>query len=693
MEESRRLPSRRNEDEANHCCRREQGYHFLKGLVFILCFAPVLSDGSLLRVRKTHEINDSSIQVLRDTNAIDSTIFSESRANDFQMRLPQKEIKRKTQHCDEGCQSEESNDWVQNIPMPLTYIIICVLVLFSAFFSGLTLALMGLDTTGLEIVMSGDDPAASRAAAKIYPVRKNGNLLLCTLLVGNVAVNTLLGILMADITGGAVGFVSSTVLIVIFGEIIPQAVFSRYALKVGEKVVPIVKVVTCLLYIISKPLAFCLDTLLGRELGTTYSKAELKKLLEIHVQEGRFNKETGDVMTGALKYQDVTVKEVMTSLENTFVINVDEKLNFDTITNIFKTGFSRIPVWEASVSNIIGLIFVKDLIFVDPDDEIPIKDFVKVFGRGAHVVWPDDSLGEVLRILKKGSSHMALVRDVNNDDETQDPYYELKGIITLEDIIEVILGEEIVDETDAWVDGNHLKRVDRSAHFDWARLGLLDAKIVRQSLSEDEVRAVAAHLRVNYSSAVSSLTDRQLNWMIASTDIAELPEAQKEIGELLPSNLLYKKNNPCSVTTLILSGKVSILAGKDNFRADISSWSILAAGAFTQESYIPDFSAYVSGGPCRCLQISRECFLKALELADENDLDQSSVSFDNDMSKDNTQHTKPFRILKDDPAHSNTTTNHSIELSQGENLMRGKDRGKLMESFLKTKSIMDSSKQ
>ena len=86
----------------------------------------------------------------------------------------------------------------------------------------------------------------------------------------------------------------------------------------------------------------------------------------------------------------------MTSLENTYVINVDEKLNFDTITNIFKTGFSRIPVWEASVSNIIGLLFVKDLIFVDPDDETPIKDFVKVFGRGAHVVWPDDSLGEVL---------------------------------------------------------------------------------------------------------------------------------------------------------------------------------------------------------------------------------------------------------------------------------------------------------
>ena len=82
--------------------------------------------------------------------------------------------------------------------------------------------MMGLDTTGLEIVMSGDDPVLSRAASKILPIRQNGNLLLCTLLLGNVAVNTLLGILMADITGGTVGFLTSTGLIVIFGEILPQ---------------------------------------------------------------------------------------------------------------------------------------------------------------------------------------------------------------------------------------------------------------------------------------------------------------------------------------------------------------------------------------------------------------------------------------------------------------------------------------
>jgi len=147
------------------------------------------------------------------------------------------------------------DSWVSAVHPAILYTIIIVLVLFSAFFSGLTLALMGLDTTGLEIVMSGDDAALARAATRIYPVRKNGNLLLCTLLLGNVAVNTLLGILMADLTSGTVGFITSTAMIVIFGEIIPQATFSRYALQVGEKAIPLMNVIICLFYIIAKPLA------------------------------------------------------------------------------------------------------------------------------------------------------------------------------------------------------------------------------------------------------------------------------------------------------------------------------------------------------------------------------------------------------------------------------------------------------
>ena len=232
-----------------------------------------------------------------------------------------------------------------------------------------------------------------------------------------------------------------------------------------------------------------------------------------------------------------------------------------------------------------------------------------------HVVWPDDKLGDVLRDLKKGHSHMALVRDVNNEDEAQDPFYEIKGIITLEDIIEVILGEEIVDETDAWVDAEHSIKVNRTTDFDWARLRLLDAKIVDQNLSDDEVRAIVAHLRTNHYEAVSQISDKQLNRMVAATAVTEIPIATKEAGDILPSssNLLYEKNVRNNKCTLILGGKINIIAGADNFQSVVSSWSVLASKALTDDNYAPDFSAYVSGGPCRCLCLKREIFSAAVD--------------------------------------------------------------------------------
>ena len=124
----------------------------------------------------------------------------------------------------ELCPSD--NEWIAALPFAIQIILIVILLSLSALFSGLTLGLMSLDKTGLEIVMSGDDPKNAEYAKKIYPVRENGNLLLCTLLLGNVAVNALLSILLAEYAGGTLGFVTSTFLIVIFGEIVPQALVS-----------------------------------------------------------------------------------------------------------------------------------------------------------------------------------------------------------------------------------------------------------------------------------------------------------------------------------------------------------------------------------------------------------------------------------------------------------------------------------
>jgi hypothetical protein len=261
---------------------------------------------------------------------------------------------------------------------------------------------------------------------------------------------------------------------------------------------------------------------------------------------------------------------------------------------------------------VIGLLFVKDLIFIDPEDDTRVADFVDIFGRGVHVVWPDDKLGDVLRELKRGRSHMAVVRDVNNEDD-RDPFYEIKGIITLEDIIEEIIGDEIVDETDAFVDGTHKEKVDRGETFKWARLRLLDSKIVDETLSFDETRAVTAHLLKNYPDVVALLTENQLQRLIAENHVQLLPTATHELGQPLPSDLLYEKGLPTDMCTLLLAGKVTVLAGIENFRSDVSSWCLLAPGALSNNSYSPDFTAYVSSGPVRCLRISRLRFDAAVD--------------------------------------------------------------------------------
>ena len=171
---------------------------------------------------------------------------------------------------------------------------------------------------------------------------------------------------------------------------------------------PTVKVIRFLLYILSYPLAKALDWALGRELATTYSNAEMIELLNVHVKENIIDQEEANAMAGALTYKNIQVKDAMTGMEQTFMLEVDEKLSFETIGKIFKTGYSRIPVYEISRNNIIGLLFVKDLIFLDPEDCVPVRSFIQIFGRNVHLVWPDDFLGDVLKVLKKGKSHLGM---------------------------------------------------------------------------------------------------------------------------------------------------------------------------------------------------------------------------------------------------------------------------------------------
>ena len=119
-------------------------------------------------------------------------------------------------------------------------------------------------------------------AKKLIPLRRRGNLLLCAILLGNVMVNSYLSILMSGIAGGAIGLIASTGLIVIFGEIMPQAICSRHGVRAGAYLSWLLWITICITFVIAYPIAAILDKILGEEeFGVVMTKQKMKKFFEI----------------------------------------------------------------------------------------------------------------------------------------------------------------------------------------------------------------------------------------------------------------------------------------------------------------------------------------------------------------------------------------------------------------------------
>ena len=156
-------------------------------------------------------------------------------------------------------------------------VILCLVQ--SGIFSGLNLALFGLGRVHLEV----EAQAGNAAAATILELRRDANGLLTTILWGNVAVNCLLTVLVDSVLAGAVAFVISTFGITLFGEIVPQAYFSRNALRVGASLAPLVRVYRVILYPVAKPTALLLDHWLGEEATNWFQEHDLRHLIRSHI--------------------------------------------------------------------------------------------------------------------------------------------------------------------------------------------------------------------------------------------------------------------------------------------------------------------------------------------------------------------------------------------------------------------------
>jgi len=315
----------------------------------------------------------------------------------------------------------------------MTYLISIVLIIMSGFFSGLNLGLMSLSAQELKRKMALGD----KQAEKVYAVRRRGNLLLCTLLVGNVAVNAALAIFLGSITTGFLAGLITTALITIFGEITPQAVFSRFALSLGAKTAWLVRIFIIVLFPICWPISWVLDKTLGGEIPAVYSKQELVKIIEEHEDSRASELDEAEerIIKGALTFSDKTVADIMTPRTVVKAFETKDKIDEKLLRKIRSFGLSRFPVYKDDLDRVVGILYANDLL----GKRNLGKRVGVVAEKPVHFVEENRKLDDVFSAFIKTRHHLFVVRD---------EFGSLAGVVTLEDVLEEIIREEIIDEDD-----------------------------------------------------------------------------------------------------------------------------------------------------------------------------------------------------------------------------------------------------
>lgn len=316
--------------------------------------------------------------------------------------------------------------------MLLNIFIILLLVALAGTMAGLTLALFSLKLSTLERKVRMGEPHAET----VLKIREKSNLLLCTLLLGNVASYTAMTVFLDSLTTGVITGLIATALIFIFGEILPQAIFPRYALLIGAKLSWLVWILIVLFYPVSAPIAWLLDKMLGKEPPVLWSKEELGEIIKYHedLGDGIIDEDEERIILGALTFSEMKVADIMIPQKDVFSLDSATVIDKHVLKEIKKKGFSRIPVYDAGAQKVVGILNAKSLI-----GTVPALKAVQLCST-TRLIKVDKSmmLDNLLSLLIQRKSHMALVVDKTD---------HLVGVVTLEDIMEEILKTEIDDKS------------------------------------------------------------------------------------------------------------------------------------------------------------------------------------------------------------------------------------------------------
>ena len=344
-------------------------------------------------------------------------------------------------------------------PLPLT-IIIVVLVLLSGFFSGTETAYSCANKIKLKsMVMLGKKNAKS-----VYKFADEGyDKLVTTILIGNNIVNltaSALGtILFATLLNDAaysatVSTAVLTVVVLLFGEITPKYLASVYPEKCCFLFYPLMQLFYWILFPLGKIFDFYkagIAKIFKLKKDETVTDEELLSLVDEAEESGTLKEDESELVRSALEFDDLKVEDILVPRVDVYA--VEESSTMDEVREVFeKTGYSRLPVYKDTIDNVIGLIHERDFFSGYLKGEKEISHLVQ------DIVFTSEytRISTLLKLLQKRKVHMAAVSD---------EYGGLVGIVTLEDILEELVGEiwdehdeeEVlfgkIDEGEYWADG------------------------------------------------------------------------------------------------------------------------------------------------------------------------------------------------------------------------------------------------
>jgi len=326
-------------------------------------------------------------------------------------------------------------------------ILLIILIGLSGFFSASETALTGFKSNNLEDV-EGEHPKVAELLRKWL---KKPNEMLTGILLGNNIVNILASSIATALTfavignsGKAIAMVTlfMTLIILIFGEITPKIVAKNYSSKVAMIVILPIYYVSLVTLPIIKVLMF-ISKIIGKMFGIHISdenlmitEEDIRSYVNVGEAEGVIEEDEKEMIHSIFEFGETSAKEVMTPRTSMLALEADETID-EVWDEIRENGFSRIPVYdEEGIDNIIGVLYLKDLLDVvkSGKTDVPIRDYL----RKPYFVPETKSIMEILEEFKRMKVHIAIALD---------EYGGTVGLLTIEDLIEEIVGE-IQDEYD-----------------------------------------------------------------------------------------------------------------------------------------------------------------------------------------------------------------------------------------------------